>query len=68
MNMSYETAIIPTSERLIELYDNAGLPRPTNDKERTKKYTKIQTLLVHSGTMIYRWNCYLADLAIRNDY
>ena len=30
MEINYKTGIIPTAEQIIDLYDNTGLPRPTN--------------------------------------
>jgi hypothetical protein len=37
MNITYKVDIIPTAEQIIELCNNAGLPRPTHDPERIKK-------------------------------
>lgn len=34
MSIEFSTDKRPTAEQIIELYDNAGLPRPTNDKDR----------------------------------
>ena len=37
MNIEYSLDKRPTADQIIELYDNAGLPRPTHDKERIQK-------------------------------
>ena len=79
MNIIYRSDIIPVAEKVIELYENAGLPRPTNDPQR------IQKMYDHSNLVITAWDdellvgvsrcitdwcwcCYLADLAIRQEY
>lgn len=79
MELIYKFDIIPTPEQVIDLYENAGLPRPTHDKERIKKmYANSnliitawdEELLVGVSRCItdWVWSCYLADLAIRKDY
>ena len=79
MEIIYRSDIIPTAEQVIELYENAGLPRPTNDKDRIQKmYNNSNlvitawddTLLVGVSRCItdWHWCCYLADLAIRQEY
>lgn len=40
MDITYHTDILPTAEAIIELYENAGLPRPTDDKDRIEKMYK----------------------------
>ena len=40
MSIIYKIDIIPTAEKVIALYDKAGLPRPTTDAERIKKMYK----------------------------
>lgn len=79
MNIEYSFDKRPTADQIIELYDNAGLPRPTNNKER------IQKMLDHSNLIVtawdnellvgvsrsitdWAWACYLSDLAVRHDY
>ena len=79
MSIEYSFEKRPTADQIIELYENAGLPRPTNDKER------IQKMLDHSNLIVTAWDkellvgvsrcitdwvwaCYLSDLAIRQDY
>ncbi len=79
MNITYSFDKRPTAEQVIELYENAGLPRPTNDKER------IQQMFDHSNLIVtawdndllvgvsrsitdWVWDCYLSDLAVRREY
>jgi N-acetylglutamate synthase-like GNAT family acetyltransferase len=79
MEISYKVDITPTPEQIVELYDNAGLPRPTNDKDRIKKMFENSDLIVtawQNGMLIgvsrsitdWVWCCYLADLAVRQDF
>jgi N-acetylglutamate synthase-like GNAT family acetyltransferase len=79
MKLIYKINLIPTSEQIIQLYENAGLPRPTHDVERIgKMYANADlvitawddTLLVGVSRSItdWVWCCYLADLAVRTDY
>lgn len=79
MEITYSDTKIPTANQVIDLYDNAGLPRPTDDKER------IQKMIEHSNLMISAWQgdvlvglarsitdwvwaCYLSDLAVREEF
>lgn len=79
MEILYRHDVIPTAQQIIELYDNAGLPRPTDDEERIKKMIENSNLLITAwdedllvgaarSITDWVWSCYLADLAIRNDY
>ena len=79
MNITYKIDIIPTALEVIELYNNAELPRPTKDSERIQKmYEKSDivitawddNLLVGVSRSItdWNWSCYLADLAVRKEY
>ncbi|MDR2205997.1 MAG: GNAT family N-acetyltransferase [Flavobacteriaceae bacterium] len=79
MNVMYSFDKIPTAEQIIELYDNAGLPRPTNDKERIKKMFANSNLIVTawSNDLLigvsraltdFSYCCYLSDLAVRKEY
>lgn len=79
MNIIYEYEKKPTPEQVIELYENAGLPRPTNDPERIKKMFDNSNLIITAwdGKLLagisrsitdWVWSCYLADLAIRHEY
>ena len=46
MNISYKLSTIPTVEQIIELYDNAGLPRPTHDRERIHKMYENSDIVI----------------------
>ena len=75
MEVVYKFDAIPTPEEVVELYDSAGLPRPTTDKERIKKMFENSNLIVTAwdGEKLvgvsrsitdWVWSCYLADLAV----
>ena len=79
LEINYKFDITPTAEQVIELYENAGLPRPTNDKERIQKMYEKSNLIVTAwdGDLLvgvsrcitdWVWSCYLADLAIKSEY
>ena len=79
MDIKYSFDKRPGADQIIELYDNAGLPRPTNDKERIQKMFDNSNLIVtawHNDLLVgvsrsitdWVWSCYLADLAVRNEY
>ena len=79
MNITYKVSTVPTAEQVIELCDNAGLPRPTKDPERIKKMYENSDLIVTAwdkellvgvsrSITDWNWSCYLADLAVRQDY
>lgn len=78
MAIIYKTDIIPSIEQIIELYENAGLPRPTHDSERIGKMYANANLIVSAweddkligvsrSITDWVWCCYLADLAVRKD-
>ena len=46
MNIRYSFDEKPTADQIIELYDDAGLPRPTHDKERIRKMYDNSNLIV----------------------
>ena len=61
------------------MYDRAGLPRPTNDRERIQKMYDHSNLIVTAwdndqlvgvsrSITDWVWSCYLADLAVNPDY
>jgi len=79
MEITYKFDIIPTTETIIDLYEDAGLNRPTKDKER------IAQMYAHSNLVVTAWHddklvgisrsltdfsycCYLSDLAVRQHY
>ena len=79
MNIQYKTDQIPTAAQVIDVYDSAGLRRPTDDPSR------ISEMIRHSDLLVTAWDsdklvgvsraitdfhycCYLSDLAIRKEY
>ena len=79
MIIIYKTGVIPVTEAIIELYDKAGLPRPTSDKERIQKMFENSNLVVTAwdndklvgisrSITDWVWSCYLADLAVDPGY
>lgn len=79
MDITYKFDTIPSPEQVIALYDEAGLPRPTHDKERIKKMYDHSNLIVTAwdNTKLvgvsrsitdWSWSCYLADLAVSPGY
>jgi len=79
MPISYHFNKKPTAVQLIELYENAGLQRPTNDQAR------MQQMIDHANLFVTAWDgdvlvgaarsitdwayaCYLSDLAVRHEY
>lgn len=79
MEISYNLENRPTTEQIIELYQNSGLPRPTHDKERIDKMYENSNLIITAwdkemlvgvarSITDWVWSCYLADLAVRQAY
>ncbi len=79
MEIVYKTGITPPLEQIIELYNNAGLPRPTNDPERIKKMFENSNLIITAWDenklagvcrtiTDWVWCSYLADLAVSPGY
>lgn len=75
MEINYKTDVMPTVEQIIELYNNAGLPRPTDDAERIGKMFANSNLIVTAWKedklvgvcrtiTDWVWSGYLADLAV----
>lgn len=75
MEIIYKYDLIPTADQVCELYDKAGLPRPTDDKERIAKMYEHSNLIVTAwdGDKLvgvsrcitdWVWSTYLADLAV----
>ena len=78
MNITYRDDLIPETEQIIELYTQAGLPRPVQDPERMKLMFENSDLVITAweGERLagicrcitdWVWSCYLADLAISPD-
>jgi len=79
MQIAYSLDRIPSPEQVIELYENAGLIRPTNDTGRIRKMYENADLIVTAwdgdilvgvSRSITDWVycCYLSDLAVRQEY
>ena len=79
MEIIYRTDIIPTAEEIIELYDDADLPRPTTDRKRIEEMYDNSNLVITAwnGEILagvsrsitdFCWCCYLADLAVRKGH
>jgi len=79
MPVIYKTDIIPETAQIINLYNNAGLPRPTDDAARIRKMYENSNLIVTAwdGDKLagvvrcitdWCWSCYLADLAVQPGY
>ena len=77
--ITYKSDVVPSAQQIIELYDDAALPRPTHDPQR------IQTMFENSDLIMTAWDgeklvgvsrtitdwvwcSYLADLAVSPDY
>lgn len=79
MNITYSTTAIPETQQIIDLYESAGLNRPTKDFDRIKKMYANSNLIITAwdGDLLvgisrsmadFCYVCYLADLAIREEY
>jgi predicted N-acetyltransferase YhbS len=79
MNIEYSDKKRPTADQVIELYDNAGLPRPTYDRKRMQQMFENSNLIVTAwdndllvgvsrSITDWVWACYLSDLAVREEY
>jgi predicted N-acetyltransferase YhbS len=79
MNITYQTGITPDTQQIIEVYESAGLNRPTKDAERIQKMYEQSNLIVSAwdGNQLvgvarsladFCYVCYLADLAVREEY
>src|SRR6187397_429643 len=79
MEITYRFNIIPSTEVIIALYDNAGLNRPTADFDRIAKMYANSNLIVTAwdkdklvgisrSLTDFCYCCYLSDLAVREEY
>lgn len=79
MSIIYKTDTIPQVEKVINLYNNAGLQRPTDDAERIKKMYANSNLVITAWKdellvgvarciTDWCWSCSLADLAVLPAY
>jgi N-acetylglutamate synthase-like GNAT family acetyltransferase len=71
----YKFDVVPTTQQVIELYNDAGLPRPTHDAKRIKAMFENSDLIITAwdedklvgvSRIItdWVWCSYLADLAV----
>jgi ribosomal protein S18 acetylase RimI-like enzyme len=79
MEIIYKFDVVPTPDQIVKLYDQAGLPRPTADKDRIRTMFENSNLIVTAwdgSTLVgvsrsitdWAWSCYLADLAVDPNY
>lgn len=79
MKIEYYFNVRPTVDQIMDLYNNAGLPRPTHDTERIQKMFNNSNLIVTAwdrnllvgiarSITDWVWACYLSDLAVRHEY
>ena len=79
MEIIYKTDVLPAAAQIIELYNKAGLPRPTGDKERIQKMYENSNLVITAwdndklvgacrSITDWVWCTYLADLAVDPEY
>jgi ribosomal protein S18 acetylase RimI-like enzyme len=77
--ITYKFDIVPTAQQVIDLYNDADLPRPTHDPKRIRTMFENSDLIVTawdesklvgvSRTITdWVWCSYLADLAVSPDY
>jgi N-acetylglutamate synthase-like GNAT family acetyltransferase len=75
----YKFDVVPIAQQIIELYDDAQLPRPTHDPQRMKAMFENSDLIVTAWVedrlvgvartiTDWVWCSYLADLAVSPDY
>ena len=75
----YKFDVVPTAQQVIELYNDADLPRPTHDPQRIRAMFENSDLIVTawdenklvgvSRTITdWVWCSYLADLAVSPGY
>ena len=48
--ITYKSDVVPTAQQIIDLYNDAELPRPTRDPER------IQTMFENSDLIVTAWD------------
>ena len=75
----YKFDVVPTAQQIVQLYNDAGLPRPTHDAKRIKAMFENSDLIITAwdedklvgvSRMItdWVWCSYLADLAVSPSY
>jgi predicted N-acetyltransferase YhbS len=79
MDITYKTGVKPTAQQIIDLYNSAGLKRPTDDAERISKIYENSNLVITAwdGDLLigvsrtitdFYYTSYLADLAVKLEY
>jgi ribosomal protein S18 acetylase RimI-like enzyme len=79
MQISYKVGVVPTAGQVIELYNDADLPRPTHDPQRIRIMFENSDLIVTAWDESklagvartitdWVWCSYLADLAVSPAY
>ncbi|HWV75180.1 MAG TPA: GNAT family N-acetyltransferase [Pseudosphingobacterium sp.] len=79
MNILYKSDVIPSTEQIIELYNDAPLTRPTSDSLRIKKMYEQSNLVITAwdeneligiarSLTDFCYACYLSDLAVKKPY
>lgn len=79
MNLNYQYDRMPGIDEIIELYEQSGLPRPIQDRDRMVKMFENSDLIItvwDQDKLVgicrcvtdWVWCCYLSDLAVSPDY
>ena len=79
MNILYKSDVIPSTEQIIELYNDAPLTRPTSDSLRIKKMYEQSNLVITAwdeneligiarSLTDFCYASYLSDLAVKKPY
>ncbi len=79
MEIRYSASALPDASLVIELYERAGLPRPTKDADRIKQMFANSDIVITAwdGEKLvgvsrcitdWVWSCYLSDLAVDPGY
>ena len=79
MEITYLLDIIPETKDIIEVYESAGINRPTADSERIRKMYDNSNLVVtawNNAKLVgisrsltdFSYCCYMSDLAVRREY
>lgn len=77
--IEYKINVPLETGEIIELYENSGLRRPTDDEKRIAEMFANSNLVISAwsdGKLIgvsraltdFVWSCYLSDLAVRKDF
>ncbi len=77
--ITYRKDMVPDSELIINLYIDAGLKRPVEDKNRIERMFNSSNLIItawHNEMLVglsramtdYGYWCYLGDLAVSSNY